>query len=232
MRRTGAACRAFALQRHRIELGFEIGSRAPARRRRPPACRSTPALIAAAEVAIDPGRRLLPAAVALEAVEIEPEVPDPLPEMRIVDVGAVGEQRVPEPPEAVLGLHRHGLGGRMEGRRARPLARDREVADADPQRQRARSAARCRRSAGRRGRGRRSRAGPIRGRGRRARAAGRRRSPARRSRPCPGSVPVERVEDQVRAGDLERRRGRVGPADGAVGSTRTSERFECPQSAR
>ena len=78
----------------------------------------------------------LGAAVGLEAVEVEPERRDPLPEVRVVDAAAIGEQRIPEAPERFLRLERRRLACRVQGRRARALAGEREVADAEPQRQR------------------------------------------------------------------------------------------------
>ena len=71
----------------------------------------------------------------LEAVEVEAELANPLPEMGIVDVGAVGEQRIPELPEGRLRLERHGLRRGVQGSRARSLAGDREVPDAELERQ-------------------------------------------------------------------------------------------------
>ena len=54
----------------------------------------------ALEVAADPLGDLVRAPVALEALEVEAEPSRPLPEVRIVDSAAVGEQRVPDRPEA------------------------------------------------------------------------------------------------------------------------------------
>ena len=97
-----------------------------------------------------------------------------------------------------------GFGGGMKRRGARALGGKREVAKAQAHGLGAQPAARRRRSAGTPGPGRRSVRVPRRGRDRPRRSAGRRRS-VRRRRP-------ERVEDQVRAGDLERRRRGVRPS--------------------
>ena len=91
------------------------------------------------EVAADPRGDLGRAAVGLEALEVEPERLDPLPEMRVVDPAAVGVERVDHLEEAALQPGR--LGGGVQGRRARVLAGDREVAEDDPRRPRRRSRA-------------------------------------------------------------------------------------------
>lgn len=63
------------------------------------------------EVAADPLGDGAGATVGLEAVEIEPEVFGTLPEVRIIDVGAIRIQRVDHLEEAPL--QARGLGGRM-----------------------------------------------------------------------------------------------------------------------
>ena len=89
---------------------------------------------AAEEVARDPHPpRRSSAGRGRSAPASIPSRPGPLPEVRIVDPPAVGEQRVPELPERVLRMERGGLRGRVQGRRARPLRGEREVADADSQ---------------------------------------------------------------------------------------------------
>jgi hypothetical protein len=81
------------------------------------------------EVASDPLRNGNGAAIGLETVEVELEALRPLPEVRIIDVAAALIQRVDHLEEAVLPTG--GLGGCVQGRRARVLAGDREVAEDD-----------------------------------------------------------------------------------------------------
>jgi len=69
------------------------------------------------------------AAVGLEALEIQPEPLGAPPKVGIVDVAAVRIKRVDHLEEATL--QAGGLGGRVQGRRARVLAGDREVAEDD-----------------------------------------------------------------------------------------------------
>jgi hypothetical protein len=53
--------------------------------------------------------------------------------MGIVEVAVVGVDRVPQLPEGAGPLARGRLGGGVQGRCPRPLRRQGEVADADPQ---------------------------------------------------------------------------------------------------
>ena len=150
----------------------EVGDRPRGAGRRIRPGSPSPRLGSRSEVALDPGRDLDRAAVALEAVEVEPEPLGPLPEVRVVDAAAVGEQRVPELPERVLGLGRDAASAAAcsAGERGRLLA-------SGKWRTQSRSGElairpRRRRSAGSRGRGRRWPPAPRRGRGRRALPAG------------------------------------------------------------
>ena len=81
------------------------------------------------EVAAHPGGDRVGATVGLEALEVEPEPLDPLPEVRVVDVAAVGVERVDQLEEATLQPRRLGRG--VQRRRARVLAGDGEVAEDD-----------------------------------------------------------------------------------------------------
>lgn len=81
------------------------------------------------EVAADAGGNRIGAAIGLEAVDIEAELLDPPPEMGIVDVGAVGVERVDHREEGALQAGR--LDRRVQGRGARMLAGNREVAEDD-----------------------------------------------------------------------------------------------------
>ena len=69
------------------------------------------------------------AAVLIEAVEIEPEPPRPLPQVRVLEAGRVGEQRVVHLPEAPL--QTGGLGGARGRPGARVAGTDREMAKHD-----------------------------------------------------------------------------------------------------
>ena len=194
----------------------------------------------AREVAPDRARRpLAERRSRLEAVEVEAETLDPLPEVRVVDVAAVARAASPRTPRtrpptggttASAAACRAGDRGRLlatgkwrtQSRRSR-LAISAQVAGA-------------------------ARAGevevddrlpdPRRGRGRRARRSGpgswsgpaRRRRVGGRPRTRSGRG-VERVEDQVRAGDLERRLGGVRPGDGAVPVDQDQRAVACPSSA-
>jgi hypothetical protein len=81
------------------------------------------------EVAPHPGGDGCRAAVRLEALEVESELFDPLPEVRVIDVTAVGVERVDQLEEATLPAR--GLGGGVQSRRAWVLAGDREVTKDD-----------------------------------------------------------------------------------------------------
>ena len=72
------------------------------------------------------------AAVALEALEIEPEPLRALPQMRVLESPLIGEQRVVHLPEAALQPGRLGRAGRGPG--ARVAGADREVAEHEPRR--------------------------------------------------------------------------------------------------
>lgn len=85
----------------------------------------------AAHAGLDRGR----AAVGLEALELEPKPFGTLPEVGIVDVTAIPVERVDHLKEA--SLQAGGLGGGVQGGRARVLAGDREVAEDDRRRARA-----------------------------------------------------------------------------------------------
>src|SRR5439155_8460004 len=84
------------------------------------------------EVRLDPLPDRVGAAISLEAIEVEAELPGALPQVRIVEPALVGEQRVVHLPEAVL--ERRGLGGAREHLAARVLRHDREVAEDLPHR--------------------------------------------------------------------------------------------------
>src|SRR6185312_3061039 len=79
----------------------------------------------AAEIGLDAVGDLLRAAVCLEAVQIEAELPRPLPQMRVVEVALVLQQRVVHLPELPLEASRLGGGRQHPG--AWVLRRDREV---------------------------------------------------------------------------------------------------------
>src|SRR5689334_5552271 len=81
------------------------------------------------EVAADAGGGDVGAAVGLEALEVEAELPSTLPEVRVVDAAPVGVERVDHLEEATL--QAGGLGGGVQRRRARMLAGDGEVAEDD-----------------------------------------------------------------------------------------------------
>jgi hypothetical protein len=81
------------------------------------------------EIPPDPRCNGLGAAVGLEAFEIEAQVLDPLPEVRIIDAAAVGVERVDYLEESALQSRR--LSRRVQGGRARMLAGDREVTEDD-----------------------------------------------------------------------------------------------------
>src|SRR5262245_60711290 len=80
---------------------------------------------ATAQIGLDSLRQLGGAPVGLEALEVEPESPGPLPEMWVVEMALVLQQRVVHLPEAVLRGRR--LRGRGEHPRARVLRCHREV---------------------------------------------------------------------------------------------------------
>src|SRR5829696_5405663 len=84
------------------------------------------------DVALDALRDGLAAAVALEAVEVEPERLAARPEVRVLEAPLVGVQGVDELPERALGGG--GLGGVRERDRARVLGAQREVAERDAHR--------------------------------------------------------------------------------------------------
>ena len=88
---------------------------------------------AAPEVALDPVRGLSRAAVGLEALEVEAHQPGPLPEVRVVEVALVLEERVMHLPEPALPRRR--LGRRREHAGAWVLRGHREVAEDPPHRQ-------------------------------------------------------------------------------------------------
>ena len=88
---------------------------------------------AGAKVALYPLGNGVGAAVGLEAVEVEAERRDALPEMRVVEVALVGVEGVVHLPEAAL--ERGSLGGVREPARARVLRLDREVAEDAPYRE-------------------------------------------------------------------------------------------------
>ncbi len=81
------------------------------------------------EVAADANGDCVGAAVGLEAVEVESEALGALPKVRIIDVAAVVVERVDHLEEAPL--QARGLGGGVQGRRARVLAGNREVTEDD-----------------------------------------------------------------------------------------------------
>lgn len=81
------------------------------------------------EVTPDPGGDLVRAAVGLEALEVEPEALGAPPEVRVVDVAAIGVERVDHLEE--VALQAGGLGSGVQGRGALMLAGDREVAEDD-----------------------------------------------------------------------------------------------------
>ena len=62
------------------------------------------------EVAPHPGGDGCRAAVRLEALEVEPELLDPLPEVRVIDVAAVGVERVDQLKEVPLPARGLGRG--------------------------------------------------------------------------------------------------------------------------
>ncbi len=84
------------------------------------------------EIIADPGLHLGGAPVGLEAFQIETQILDPLPKMRVVDPPPVRVERVDHLEEAPLATG--GLGGGVESRRARMLAGDREVTENEPPR--------------------------------------------------------------------------------------------------
>ena len=114
----------------RDQLGAEWPARGETGRRRGHAGPD-----AAAEITSDAFRHPVGGAVELEAIEVEIEIANPLPEVGIVDVGAVGEQRIPELPERPLRLQRYSLRGGVQRRRARSFADDREMPHAELDRQ-------------------------------------------------------------------------------------------------
>ena len=82
-----------------------------------------------ARVLAHAGGRRIGAAIAVEALEIEPEIARMLPQMRVVEPALVGVQQVDEGPERALGGG--GLGGAGDGDRALGLGAQREVAEGD-----------------------------------------------------------------------------------------------------
>ena len=85
------------------------------------------------EVAPHPrGRPVASGGRASKRSRSRPRRSRPLPEVRVVDVAAVGVERVDHLEEAALGARR--LRGGVQRRRARVLAGDREVAEGDPRR--------------------------------------------------------------------------------------------------
>jgi len=84
------------------------------------------------EIAADPSLDLGRAAVGLKALEVEAQFFDAPPEMGVVDVAAVGVERVDHREERALSASR--LGGGVQRRRARVLAGDREVTEDEPAR--------------------------------------------------------------------------------------------------
>ena len=91
--------------------------------------RGSPRADPGAKVALHPLGDRLRAAVGLEAVEVEPQALRPLPQVGVVEVGLVLEQRVVHLPEAPLQGRR--LGGVGQDAGPRVLGLDREVAE-DP----------------------------------------------------------------------------------------------------
>ena len=73
------------------------------------------------------------AAVAVEALEVDPEALRALPEVGIIDAAAIGVERVAHLPERAL--HPGGLRGGVKRRGPRVLRGHREVPEAEPQRQ-------------------------------------------------------------------------------------------------
>ena len=212
------------------------------RARRPPASGTPPDPL---EVAPHPRGDRVGAPVALEALEVEAEALDPLPQVRVVDVALVGVDRVAHLPEAALRARpprrRRGAPARARAC-SRPGSGGRRAAAAAPG-----SAPRSPRSAGSRGPRRRSPRGPRRGRGRRARPGGPRRREIGHGSGCPRPIPFagpgreaeepagyfsRRVEDQVRA-----RESRAASARRATTSPRRPRRrgrasgWWCPSSA-
>src|SRR2546430_15162 len=82
------------------------------------------------EVAADSGGGFLGAAVGLEAVDVQAEVPGPLPQVGVLEAALVGVERVVQLPEAPLA--RGGLGGARTGPGARVLGAHGEVTEDPP----------------------------------------------------------------------------------------------------
>src|SRR5437764_21241 len=83
-----------------------------------------------AEVAIHALRDRVRASVRLETVEVEPEAPRALPQMRVIEASVVRVERVVKLPVRLL--ESRGLGGVREDARPRVLGHDREVAEGVP----------------------------------------------------------------------------------------------------
>jgi hypothetical protein len=81
------------------------------------------------EVAADADRNGVRATIGLKTLEVEGKLLDALPEVRVIDVAAVGVERLDHLEEGALQGRR--LGRRVQGRRARVLAGDRKVAKDD-----------------------------------------------------------------------------------------------------
>src|SRR5215207_10556472 len=97
--------------------------------RRPRDARADPA----DDVALDPRANPFRAAVAVEALEVDPEALRALPEVGIIDAAAIGVERVAHLPEHAL--HPGGLRGGVKRRGPRVRRGHREVPEAKPQRQ-------------------------------------------------------------------------------------------------
>jgi hypothetical protein len=82
------------------------------------------------EVAPHPHRHRRRAPVGLEAIEVEVELFDPLPEVGVVDAAAIAVEGVDHLEEPALGARR--LSRRVQRRGARVLAGDGKVSEDDP----------------------------------------------------------------------------------------------------